>query len=170
MICVITAIAPNVSGFESTLRDAIHVFKFEGDPGLGLPLGKLAARAARTLPADADLVVPVPLHFSRLLERGFNQSAVLARQVALELGKPLLLDALSRTRLSAEQSGSSRTDRRANVRGAFVARKSRVAGRAVILVDDVLTTGATVHAAALALENAGARTVYVLALARAEAA
>jgi len=153
--------------FEGTLREAVHVFKFEGDPGLGAPLGKLAARAARTLPADVDVVVPVPLHFSRLLGRGFNQSAVLARHVAGELGKPLVLDALSRARASAEQSGSSRTDRRANVRGAFVAKRARVAGKRVLLVDDVLTTGATAHACALALQNAGAQPVYVVALARA---
>lgn len=153
--------------FQGTIREAIHVLKFEGDAALGPPLGTLVARAARTLPADADVVVPVPLHFSRLLERGFNQSAVLARQVARVLGKPLLLDAVSRSRASAEQSGSTRGQRRANVRGAFTAKKSRVGGMRVLLVDDVVTTGATAQACAAALQTAGALDVQVVALGRA---
>lgn len=152
--------------FEGVLRRAIHALKFEGDPGLGPQLGDLVARAARRLP-DPDLVVPVPLHLTRLMVRRYNQSAVLARHAARVMGKPLVLDALMRTRSAAEQSGSTRTQRRANVRDAFTARSGRVAGRTVVLVDDVLTTGATARACADALVKAGASGVYVAALARA---
>lgn len=153
--------------FEGVLRRAIHVLKFEREPGVGAQLGRLLGRAARRLP-EADVVVPVPLHFTRLLVRRYNQSAVLARHASRALGKPLVLDALVRTRGTVEQSGSTRTQRRENVRDAFVARRDRVAGRTVVLVDDVLTTGATARACVKALEDAGAARVYVAALARAK--
>jgi ComF family protein len=155
--------------FEGALRHAVHALKFGGDPGLGKALGRLVARAAgrRAEPRSADLVIPVPLHFSRLFERGYNQSAVLARQVATAMGKPLVLDALVRTRGAAEQSGSTRTQRRENVRDAFRVEGTRVDGKTVLLVDDVLTTGATARECALALRRAGAAKVYVAALARA---
>ena len=155
--------------FEGVLRQAVHALKFGGDPGLGKALGRLVARAVgrRSEPRSADLVIPVPLHFSRLFERGYNQSAVLARQVAQALGKPLVLDALVRTRGAAEQSGSTRTQRQENVRDAFLVRGERVDGRTVLLVDDVLTTGATARECAVALQRAGAKKVYVAALARA---
>lgn len=155
--------------FEGALRRAVHVLKFGGDPGLGKALGRLVARAVgrRPEPQSADLVIPVPLHFSRLFERGYNQSAVLARQVANAIGKPLVLDALVRTRGAAEQSESTRTQRRENVRNAFLVKGARVDGKTVLLVDDVLTTGATARECALALQRAGAKAVYVAALARA---
>lgn len=155
--------------FEGALRRAVHALKFGGDPGLGKTLGRLVARAVGRSPEprSADLVIPVPLHFSRLFERGYNQSAVLARQVAHAMGKPLVLDALVRTRGAAEQSGSTRTQRRENVRDAFRVKGSRVDGKTVLLVDDVLTTGATARECALALQRAGAAKVYVAALARA---
>lgn len=155
--------------FEGVLRQAVHALKFGGDPGLGKALGRLMARAVRRRlePRNADVVIPVPLHFSRLVERGYNQSAVLARQIAKTTGKPLVLDALVRTRGAAEQSGSTRAQRKENVRNAFLAREARVAGKTVLLVDDVLTTGATARECAYALQRAGAKRVYVAALARA---
>ena len=155
--------------FEGRVRDAVHAIKFHDDAGLGLALGRLVARAAERLREidRVDVVVPVPLHVSRLLSRGFNQAALLAREVARRRGCPLVLDALERVRAASAQSGSSRSRRRANVAGAFRASRRGVAGKTVLLVDDVLTTGATLAACARALDAAGARRVHVAALARA---
>lgn len=155
--------------FEGRLRDAVHALKFRPDESLGRDLGRLAARVARETAAfsGADLVVPVPLGRGRLVARGFNQAALLAREVACALGIPLDLVALRRVRASSGQSGSSRAERARNVRGAFVAGAARVRGRTVLLVDDVLTTGATARECARALRAAGCRRVLVLALARA---
>lgn len=154
--------------FDGVLRDAVHALKFEEDANLGRALGRLVARAAERLPvAKVDAVVPVPLSFGRLVERGYNQSAILARVVAAAIGKPLELDWLVRTRGSAEQSGSTRAQRRSNVRGAFAARET-VRGRRILLVDDVLTSGATLRACVEALRAKGAKTPYVVVLSRAE--
>jgi ComF family protein len=114
---------------------------------------------------DADLIAPVPLHWSRLWSRGFNQSAWLAGAVAARTGARHVPDALVRKRRTPSQNGLSRTGRARNVQGAFTA-KAPVAGARVLLIDDVLTTGATVGACARALKRAGATSVDVLALAR----
>jgi ComF family protein len=117
-------------------------------------------------PPAADVVVPVPLHPRRLARRGFNQSALLARPVA-RAAHGRLSHALDRVRDTPTQGGLSAAGRRANVRGAFaVARPRAVAGRSVLVVDDVWTTGATARACARALVGAGARTVWVWTLAR----
>ncbi|MFN7180559.1 ComF family protein [Hyphomonas sp.] len=117
----------------------------------------------------AELIVPVPLHYTRLVMRGFNQSGWLAQAVAKASGKPVLVDALVRTRRTPSQAGLARRARRRNVTGAFKVRKGRegrIAGAHVLLVDDVLTTGATLSACTRALKRAGARQVDVLVLAR----
>lgn len=116
--------------------------------------------------ADAVLV-PVPLHRWRLWRRGFNQAALIARNLARRTGTPVSLDALERIRSTASSGAMGRAERFANVDGAFVCgRADAVAGRAVVLVDDVLTTGATAEACALALFDAGATTVRLLTFAR----
>lgn len=117
----------------------------------------------------AEVIVPVPLHYTRLVMRGFNQSGWLAQAVAKASGKPVLVDALVRTRRTPSQAGLARKARRRNVTGAFRVRKGRegrIAGAHVLLVDDVLTTGATLSACTRALKRAGARQVDVLVLAR----
>jgi ComF family protein len=117
----------------------------------------------------AEVIVPVPLHYTRLVMRGFNQSGWLAQAVAKASGKPVLVDALVRTRRTPSQAGLARRARRRNVTGAFRVRRSRegrIAGAHVLLVDDVLTTGATLSACTHALKRAGARQVDVLVLAR----
>jgi ComF family protein len=152
--------------FGGPLADAIHAFKYGGRPALARPLGAwLAARV--TVPRGA-LIVSVPLGRARRVERGYDQAALLADSLARAArtgrrGRGLL----RRTRETPPQVGRSRAERAANVAGAFAAERS-VAGRDVVLVDDVVTTGATAGAAAEALRSAGARSIAVIALARAE--
>jgi ComF family protein len=152
--------------FGGPLADAIHAFKYENHPALARPLGAwLAARV--TLPPGA-VVVSVPLGRARRIERGYDQASLLADALARSAGGARRLrGAIRRTRETPPQVGRSRLDRAANVAGAFVA-DERVAGLHLALVDDVVTTGATAAAAAAALEAAGAKSVVVLAIARAE--
>lgn len=114
---------------------------------------------------EMDLIAPVPLHWTRLVTRGFNQSAWLASALARRTGADYAADLLLRKRRTPSQNGLSATGRARNVRGAFVARRP-VTGLKVLLVDDVYTTGATVGACARALLRAGAAAVDVVALAR----
>ncbi len=134
--------------------------------GRRLPLARMMAmamlRVAGALPDDA-LIVPVPSHRWRLWSRGFNQAAEIARQFSRISGRPLAVDALDRIKPTASTKGLTRQARRKNVVGAFrVARPELVRGRCVILIDDVMTTGATVSACAARLKRAGARQVEVL--------
>ncbi len=156
-----TAEAPFLFG--GALARAVRRLKWGRQPELGRPLGALLPK--RLLEA-ADLVVPVPLHPRRLRAREFNQSALLAIEVARRR-RPVDLRALERTRDTPPQSALGVAERRRNVRGAFRARRSSVEGRRVLLVDDVFTTGATCEACTLALLEAGAAEVAVLTLARA---
>jgi ComF family protein len=157
--------AYSFGAYEDTLRDLIHLFKYSRIRTLAGPLGELIASA---VPRDQsfDVVVPVPLHWRRRLERGFNQSELLARAVARRYGAPVI-NAVRRARSTATQAGLSNAKRRANVAGAFtVARKRAIERRRVLLVDDVMTTGATAASCAAALRRAGASYVGLLTLAR----
>lgn len=138
--------------------------------GRRLHLARLMARAMRRaagiLPVDA-VIVPVPAHRWRLWRRGFNQAALLAQQMARQGGHGLAIDALERVKPTPLTKGLTRRQRQKNVAGAFrVARPDTVRGRHVVLVDDVMTTGATVSACAVKLKRAGARHVEVLTFAR----
>jgi len=149
---------------------AVTRFKYGRRPDLARPLGDLLWRAVEPHAGRhaGCVVVPVPLHPARLAERGFNQSALLARAVSSRLGAPLLALALARTRDTPRQAALDRDARLANLAGALRVRQpAPVRGRAVLLVDDVRTTGATSHACERALLEAGARSVSSAVLARA---
>lgn len=154
--------------FEHTARTLAHALKFGDRPDLALVMARLMAIAGAPLLAEADLIVPVPLHRLRLWRRRHNQAAALAAALAGVSGRPCDPLALRRTRLTRPQTGLSRLARTRNLRGAFAVTpdaKARVAGKRLLLVDDVLTTGSTAAAATRALLRAGAARVDVLAFA-----
>lgn len=156
--------------YDQTLKAAIVQLKFNGKVTLAQPLGDLLYEAFRRFwpPAGIDLIAPVPLHDRRLRQRGFNQAYLLMRRWRLPAQTELVRDLLVRTRDTAPQSGMSRQQRRRNIHKAFaVNRPGQGRGRKVLLVDDVLTTGATADACARALIRDGAAGVDVLTLARA---
>ncbi len=158
------------AAFGGAVAAALKRFKYSERPDLGRPLGHLVRRLVREEAPVADVVVPVPLHPRRLVERGYNQAALLARAAADELDVPLAARALARRRDTPKQATLGRAMRLTNVECAFVARQPRaVKGRWVLLVDDVATTGATLSACRDALLEAGARGVTALCLARAGA-
>ncbi len=153
------------------LREAVHQLKYGDLRALAAPLGSLMARRWPVLaPADLrlDVIVPVPLHKSRERERGYNQAALLARELGLGLGYPVTEDVLVRGRATPPQVGLSAQERRANVHGAFSCRNDSLAGSRVLLVDDVCTTSSTIEAAAAALCDGGALSVWAYTLARAQ--
>jgi ComF family protein len=160
------AYARSAAVYEGVLRDALHAFKFSGKRALARPLGDLVIEQCRaSLPTDVDAVVPVPLSGERERERGFNQAALLAQRVARRLGVPARPRWLARVRPTRPQSDLSAAERHANVRDAFRASRD-VAGCHVLVVDDVLTTGATLGECARALRRGGARRVGALTVAR----
>ena len=155
--------------YDQSLRLAIQALKFRGAVQLADPLGRLLFAAFRRhWPAgDVDVVAPVPLHRRRLRERGFNQAWLLLRCWPAVDGSAVVRDLLQRHRATAPQSGLDRRARRMNIRNAFsMARAGQSAGKRVLLVDDVLTTGATVNACADVLLRDGAARVDVLTVAR----
>lgn len=150
-----------------TLREAVQCFKYRGQLPLERPLGTLLAAAVRAGGGRRpDLVVPVPLHPTRLRERGYNQSLQLGRQAAKQLAAPVAPALLRRVKATTAQQGLDAATRRDNLRDAFAA-TARVTGRHILLVDDVMTTGATVRACAEVLRKAGATSVEVAVLGRA---
>jgi ComF family protein len=151
--------------YEDALRELIHLFKYGRVQTLASPLGRLLARAL-PLEQTFDVIVPMPLHWRKRWRRGFNQSELLAREIGRRTQLPVK-KALRRVRHTNAQAGLTNAKRRENVSGAFRARKFSVLdGQRVLLVDDVMTTGATAASGARALKLAGAKHVTLLTLAR----
>ncbi len=161
------------------MRAAIHALKYDRMHGAARKLGRMLAEAIGQLAEGAPgevLVVPVPLYRAKRKERGFNQARSLAEHAIAALGKThpawrltLASSTLMRLRATRSQAGLTPRQRRQNVRGAFnVSDPSAVAGKCVLIVDDIFTTGATARAAAQALAKAGAATIWVATLARAQ--
>ena len=161
--------ARSVFIYDNVAREIVHDLKYgdrlEGRASFGVWL----ARAGGEFASSADFIVPVPLHYLRLVRRRYNQAAILAKALAQHARRPLAVDALRRIRPTKSQTGLSAEARASNMRGAFAVRKtwlSRIKAAQIVLVDDVMTTGATVDACARALKKAGAGEITVLTLAR----
>ena len=151
---------------EEAVRDAVHALKYQGVRALAPTLGQLLARFMAQQEMAAEVLVPVPLHPRRERKGGYNQSLLLAKATGQTSGLPVEPHALARVTDTPSQPTLLSEERRANVDGAFKARRERVAGRHILVVDDVCTTGATLEACAIALKEAGAASVWGLALAR----
>ena len=155
--------------YDETSRDPILKLKHADRLDLAPMFARWLSRTARELIDEADAIAPVPLHSLRLLRRRYNQAAEIARPLSAMTGTPYLPDVLVRRRATATQAGKSGTGRRRNVAAAFAvppARAQQVAGKRVLLVDDVLTTGATAEGCARALKSAGAACVHLAVVAR----
>jgi len=153
--------------FDGPIRNALHRLKYEGDVALGEVLARPLICLLQELNWQVDMITPVPIGVARLAERGYNQAAKLAWPIALFFRTPYRSNALFKVRNTATQVGLTIEQRRQNVSGAFEADPQWVAGRRVLIVDDVTTTGATLDACTQALLSAGANQVFGLTLARA---
>jgi ComF family protein len=155
--------------FDEISRALVHALKYGDRLDLAPMMGRWLGCAGSDILPDTDALVPVPLHWRRRWARRFNQSAVLAAAVSAASGVPIATGALRRVKATAQQVGLSRSERAANVQGAFRVPpegKAAIVGRRLVLIDDVLTSGATVEGCARALLRAGAANVDVLVFAR----
>jgi ComF family protein len=155
--------------YDEVARALVHAFKYGDRLDLAPIMGKWMARAGKELLADADIIVPVPLHWRRIWARRFNQSAALSKIISEQSGIPVAFEALKKVKATPQQVGLSKSERALNVQGAFrvaPGQKSEISRRRIVLVDDVLTSGATADTGARALLRAGARQVDVLVFAR----
>lgn len=155
------------------VQDLLHALKYGGLTGVGRELGTRLGMAAMEAPwlRDVDLIIPLPLYRSKQRERGYNQAESIARGIARVVRKPVCPRAVRRTRWTDSQTTLGYVARQMNVEGAFMVPPSKIGslrGKRVLLVDDVLTTGATTRACAAALRAGGAHAVYVAAVALAE--
>jgi ComF family protein len=155
--------------YEGAIKELIHEFKYKNKDYLGSVLSKPMINFIEeyNLPMEyLDLIIPVPLHSTRLREREFNQAEVLSRYIALEYNKEISNDTLKRNRNTRTQTDLETNERFLNVRGSFSLTKDKnIRGKNILLIDDVLTTGATSSEAASVLKDAGAGIVFVLTLA-----
>jgi ComF family protein len=155
--------------YDDVAKTLVHALKYQDRTDLAPTMGRWMARAGDELLAEADALVPVPLHWRRAWHRRYNQAATLAAVIARQSGAKLKAELLQRSRATEQQVGLSRAQRASNVQGAFRVppeRQSEVSGARIVLIDDVLTSGATVDACARALLRAKAAQVDVLVFAR----
>lgn len=149
------------------MREAVHQLKYRNLRAIAPLLAHLLRGYLNESPLPGEIIVPVPLHQKRLRERGYNQSFLLARELGKRRGLPVIPDCLIRLRHVLPQARTANVaERRQNVAGAFACRDERLRGKAVLLIDDVATSGATLDACAAALKEAGAVSVWGLVLAR----
>jgi ComF family protein len=153
--------------YGGAIKTAIHRFKYGDRPDLARPLAHLLLRVVQSRRLSSRTIIPVPLHPTRLAERGFNQAALLAEIVSRHTGWPVRLRGLARIRATSVQAQLDAAMRQKNASGAFIARE-RFDGCDILLIDDVSTTGATLDACADALRAAGARNITPLTIARQE--
>lgn len=153
--------------YQGTLRKAIHHLKYKKDIGLGEVLAHPLLDLLAAQGWQVDAVTAVPLSHLRFRERGYNQAGMIARPLAMRIEKPYLPKVLRKTRETRSQVGLNASERRQNIHGAFQADAGLTAGKVILVVDDVTTTGATIEASARALLDAGAAAVYGITLARA---
>jgi ComF family protein len=153
--------------FDGAIRQAIHELKYNNLRAIAPLLGSWLADYLAASPLPAEVLVPVPLHRQRLRERGYNQSRLLALELAKLSGLPLVEDCLVRKNYGTPQARTNNVEeRRANVAGAFSCRDHRLKDKQVLLIDDVATSGATLDASARALKESGASSVWGLVLAK----
>ena len=152
--------------YRDTLRTAIHQLKYRRRRRVAKPLGELLTPLAQPHSASIDALQPIPMHAARRAERGFNQAELIAQSLGATLGKPCLVRGLERVRATGQQVRLNAHERRENMRDAFAWQATAPPPARILLVDDVLTTGATMSACAVALREAGCREVYGIALAR----
>jgi ComF family protein len=155
--------------YDEIARTLVHALKYGDRLELAPLMGGWMARAGHQPVAQADALVPVPLHWRRLWMRRFNQSALLAKAISRASGVPIAESTLKRVKATVQQVGLSKTERAQNVQGAFRVLpqgKAAISGQRLILIDDVLTSGATAEACTKALLRAGAASVDVLVFAR----
>jgi competence protein ComFC len=153
------------------LRQAIHEFKYQDLRSLAGSLGRMMGEGWAALSPHnlrIDVIVPVPLHPTRQRQRGYNQAALLARELGAHLQRPVVEEVLVRVKATAPQVQLGAQERRKNVQNAFQCKDTSLAGKQVLLVDDVCTTGSTLESACAALREAGALSVWAYTLARAK--
>jgi len=159
----------SVMRYDEHSRSLVTRLKYSDQSYLASVYGGWLASAGKELVAASDVIIPVPLHYWRFLGRRYNQSALLAYALSKHCGLPVLPDGLKRTRHTQPQPGLTQKQRQDNVRGAFAVapkQKPAIKGKSVLLIDDVMTTSATVSECTKALLKSGAMQVYVLTLAR----
>lgn len=154
--------------YEDKLRDALKSYKFSGQRAYGILLGNLVADEVIKYDAlkEFDCVVPIPLYGTRINERGYNQSEILAEVIAKKLSLPCETDTVFRVRETKRQSGLKGMERIENVKSAFYAEERMASGKRIILVDDIYTMGQTMSACAKALKDAGARAIIGISVAK----
>jgi len=152
--------------YDGPIKNALHHLKYDNDLGIADILAGKLSDHLQDLEWPIDLVVPVPLGKERRKERGYNQSAMLAYPLAIKLGLKYSSRLLKRIRETGSQVDLTREERRKNVNGAFFVEKGLVEKKVVLVVDDIITTGATMQECARALLDAGAKEVYSLSIAR----